>query len=121
MTLWTPTDLATIGFDEELSIAATGPDGTECTPQIIWHVVVDNALYIRSVRGTGGAWYRSVRRTGAGTIYVGGIHFKVIFHADNTKDDAVDDAYRDKYGSGSSVRTITTPEARASTLRVDPA
>lgn len=121
MTLWTPTDLATIGLEDELRIAATGPDGTECTPQIIWHVVVDNALYNRSVRGTGGAWYRSVRRTGAGTIYVGGIHFKVLFHADTPKLTPSMMPTATSTAAASSVRTITTPEARASTLSVDPA
>jgi hypothetical protein len=36
-------------------------------------------------------------------------------------DDALDVAYRHKYGRGSAVAAITADAARATTLRVDPA
>jgi hypothetical protein len=117
---WTPDDLAAIDGDGELHVAAHRPDGTLRTPRIVWHVVVDDALYIRSVRGTEGAWYQGVQRTGTGEIDAGGVHSAVAFIHDDAHDDAVDRAYHAKYGDGEAVRRITTPEATATTLRVEP-
>jgi len=87
----------------------------------VWHVVVDGALYLRSVRGVDGAWYRGVQRTGTGAVDSGGVHAEVTFARDDTHDDAIDAAYHAKYGNGSSVDSITSPTARATTLRVEPA
>ena len=120
MRTWTPDDLVAIDGDGELHVAAHRPDGTLRTPRIVWHVVVDDALYIRSVRGTEGAWYQGVQRTGTGTIDAGGVHTDVTFTHDDAHDDAVDRAYHAKYGEGEAVRRITSPDAAATTLRVDP-
>lgn len=119
MTTWTPEDLAAIDGDGELRVAAHRPDGTLRTARIVWHVVVDDALFIRSVRGQDGAWYRGVQRTGTGEIDAGGVRAEVTFTPDDTHDDAIDRAYHVKYGNGSAVRSITSPVATATTLRVD--
>lgn len=117
---WTPAELAAIGDDGELRVAAHRPDGTLRTPRIVWHVVVDGALFIRSVYGEAGAWYRGVQRTGTGTVDAGGVRKDVTLTRDDAHDDAVDRAYRTKYGRGSAVDAITSPTARATTLRIDP-
>lgn len=121
MTDWTRTDLRAIDRAGELRVAAHRPDGTLRDPRIVWHVVVDGALYIRSVRGIDGAWYRGVQRTGTGSIDSGGVRAEVVFTHDDTRDDAIDEAYRAKYGTGSAVDHITNATARGTTLRVDPA
>ncbi|MGF0118360.1 DUF2255 family protein [Promicromonospora sp. Marseille-Q5078] len=120
MTGWTAADLAAIDGDGELHVAAHRPDGTLRTPRIVWHVVTDGALYVRSVRGQDGAWYQGVQRTGTGTIEAGGVHAEVTFTRDDAHDEAVDRAYHAKYGDGEAVRRITSPEATSTTLRVDP-
>ncbi|GAA1728751.1 hypothetical protein GCM10009809_25420 [Isoptericola hypogeus] len=120
MTSWNPADLAAIDADGELHVAAHRPDGTLRTPRIVWHVVVDDALYLRSVRGTDGAWYRGVQRTGTGEIDAGGVRSEVTFTRDDAHDDAIDRAYHAKYGGGSAVQAITSPAATATTLRVEP-
>ncbi|MFF2452865.1 DUF2255 family protein [Isoptericola sp. NPDC058082] len=120
MTDWNPADLAAIDGDGELRVAAHRPDGTLRTPRIVWHVVVDGALYLRSVRGTEGAWYRGVQRTGTGEIDAGGVRAEVTFTRDDAHDDAIDRAYHAKYGDGSAVRSVTSPTARSTTLRVEP-
>jgi hypothetical protein len=119
MSEWTATDLAAIDRDGELHVAADRPDGTRRAPTIVWHVVIGGHLFIRSVRGDDGAWYRAVRRTWAGTIEAGGVRADVSFVRDDTHDEAIDRAYHDKYGDGSPVRAITSAAARATTLRVD--
>jgi hypothetical protein len=120
MTDWDPADLATLDRADEVRVAAHRPDGTLRPATIVWHVVVDGALFIRSVRGQDGAWYRAVRRTGAGTVEAGGVHADVTFTPDGSHDAEIDRAYRAKYGTGSPVRAITDPTATATTLRVDP-
>lgn len=120
MSDWNHADLTTIDADAELRVAAHRADGSLRTPRIVWHVVVDGGLYIRSVRGTDGAWYRGVQRTGTGEIDAGGIRTEVTLTRDDTHDAAVDQAYRAKYGGGSAVRAITGPVATATTLRVEP-
>ena len=121
MSVWPPSDLAAIAADHELRVAARRPDGTLRDPRIVWHVVVDDALYIRSVRGAAGAWYRGVQRTLVGVVDAGGVRAEVVFTPDSTHDDDIDRAYRDKYGNGAPVQSITSPQARATTLRVEPA
>ncbi|PFG41587.1 hypothetical protein ATJ88_0229 [Isoptericola jiangsuensis] len=121
MTDWNPADLAAIDRAGELDVAAHRPDGTLRTPRIVWHVVVDDQLFVRSVRGTEGAWYRGVQRTGTGRIESGGVAADVTFTDDHDHDAAIDQAYRAKYGGGSAVAAITSPTAAATTLRVDPA
>ena len=46
MTDWNEQDLAAIDGVGELRVAADRPDGTRQTPRIVWHVVVDGALYL---------------------------------------------------------------------------
>ena len=120
MTEWNAADLAAIDRADEVRVAARRPDGTLRAATIVWHVVVDGALFIRSVRGEDGAWYRAVRRTGTGTIDAGGVHAGVSFGPDASQDGAIDRAYRVKYGRGSAVQAITSLVATATTLRIDP-
>ncbi|WP_347354904.1 DUF2255 family protein [Intrasporangium sp.] len=121
MNTWTPQQLAAIDADSEIRVAAHRRDGTLRSPRIVWHVVVGDSLYIRSVRGTSGAWYRGVQHTGTGRIEADGRRTEVAFTHDRSHDDDIDRAYHDKYGHGGPVQAITSPEARATTLRVDPA
>lgn len=119
MTTGTRPDLATIDRADEVRVAAHRPDGTLRPATIVCHVVVDGALFIRSVRGEDGAWYRAVRRTGTGTIDAGGAHADVTFTRDDSHDPEIDRAYHAKYGNGSPVRSITSSTATATTLRID--
>ena len=53
-------------------------------------------------------------------VDAGGIRAEVTFTPDTSHDDAIDRAYHDKYGHGAPVQSITSPQARATTLRVEP-
>ncbi|WP_182112380.1 MULTISPECIES: DUF2255 family protein [unclassified Actinotalea] len=120
MTTWHEDQLSAIDREGELQVAALRPDGTPRNPATVWHVAVDGDLFIRSVRGESGAWYRAARRTGTGVIDAGGLRADVVFTPDDTHDEAIDQAYHVKYGDGSAVRAITSPLAAATTLRVEP-
>jgi len=128
-TAWTPTDLATIDRTGEIRVATRRADGTLRTARIVWIVRHGDALYVRSVNGREAAWYRGVQTRHAGVVTVGRVSHNVEFteagdHAGNETDldNALDEAYRTKYGrSSSAVERITAAQARATTLRLDPA
>ena len=46
------------------------------------------------------------------------VRAEVCFTPDASHDDDIDKAYHDKYGHGDPVRAITSPQARATTLRI---
>jgi hypothetical protein len=124
MTTWTEDELTRIGEAGELRIAGTRPDGTRREPVIVWAVRVGDDCFVRSVRGAAGGWFRGTRPTHEGWISSGGVERDVAFEdvdAEDAVQPAIDDAYRAKYGAGSSaVDAITTEGARAATLRLLP-
>lgn len=121
---WDPQDFATLEGAGEIRIAGEREDGTLRSPVIIWSVVVDGELYVRSVRGRSGAWYRGTQARHRGTVAAdGAASHDVTFEdvpADDPVQDRLDDAFRAKYGRGPSVDAITAPTALEATLRVTP-
>jgi hypothetical protein len=126
---WTADELATIDATGEVDVAPRRKDGTLRTSRIVWIVRHDGAVYVRSVNGPTAAWYRGVHTRHGGELTAGRLQRDVVFveaseHAgyDSSVDDALDAAYRDKYGrSSSAVARIIATAARATTLRIDPA
>lgn len=124
MTSWTPEQLGTIGAADELDIAALRPDGTLRPYTTIWVVRVGDGLYVRSYRGRDGAWYQAVQRRPQGRIRAGGADYDVAFeHPTDTDEDAIDAAYRSKYGryGASYVDPMVAAGARATTVRLNAA
>ena len=87
------------------------------SPRIVWVVRREDDVYIRSVNGDEGVWYRGVQAHHAGRISAGGLEVDVSFEdADHDLDDSIDEEYRRKYGRSSAVERITSPKAQATTL-----
>ena len=90
---------------------------------------IGNAVYVRSFNGTTAAWRRGVQTCHDGELSAGRLQRGVVFVGAGTHpgegsglDDALDAAYRDKYGrSSSAAARITADAARATTLRLDSA
>ena len=124
MTAWTTDELTRIDKDEELLIATLRRDGTLRKKVIIWVVRVGDDLYVRSVNGRDGAWFRGLLARHEGRIQAGGVDREVTFveEADPALNDRVDAAYRLKYRrySLNIVNSILTPLARAATIRLVP-
>ena len=123
MTTWSNDELNKIGNAEELKIAALRADGTLRKLVIIWVVRLGDELYVRSVKGHKGAWFRGVLERHEGRIQAGGIERYVSFieEADAGLNDQIDAAYRTKYKRyPTSVDHINSPEARAATIRLAP-
>lgn len=124
MTPWTNDELNKIGTAEELHIAALRRDGTLRKAVIIWVVRLGDDLYVRSVKGHNGAWFRGVLERHEGHIQAGGIDKDVTFveEAASGLNDQIDAAYRTKYRryAASIVSSILSPGARAATIKLVP-
>jgi hypothetical protein len=121
MNAWTADELATIGAASELDIAPLRSDGTSRPYTTIWVVRVGDELFVRSFRGPNGAWYRAAQRSQRGRVLAGGVERDVVIEDVPNNTDAIDAAYRAKYGRSSYVDAMVTPDATATTLRLIPA
>ena len=119
---WTSDELARIGEADELTVSPLRADGRRGRPVPIWVVRVGDELYVRSWRGDDGTWYRAACASGEGRISAGGVERAVAYvPARDEINDAVDAAYRDKYGRYTGyVEPMVAPQARATTLRIVP-
>ncbi len=124
MTTWTSEELTKIETAEELQIASLRRDGTLRKLVTIWVVRVGDDLYVRSVNGRSGAWFRGTQARHEGRIRAGGVDKDVTFVEESgpAVNDQIDAAYRAKYRryAGSIVNSILTPAARSATIRLAP-
>ncbi|MFI7361463.1 DUF2255 family protein [Streptomyces sp. NPDC050149] len=122
MTTWNDSDLRNIGAAEELDLESERGDGTLRDPVTMWVVRAGDRLYVRSVKGVDGPWFRATRSRQRGRVKAGGVRASVTLHvADPDEYADVDAAYREKYGRYTSiVEHVLTDRARASTLRLEP-
>ena len=123
MTQWTSDQQNKLGSAEEVEIAWVGLDGKLRKPVTVWVVRHGDDLYLRSVGGRSGQWFRGTQERHEGRIWAGGVQQDVAFvDADHAIDDEVDAAYRTKYRryAGRILNSVLTPEARAATLKLVP-
>jgi hypothetical protein len=123
MTSWTSEELAKIGNAEELAIASRRSDGTLRPFVTIWVVGTGGNLYVRSVRGRSGTWFRRALTAGQGRIRAGGIERDVAFEEAGPEVHApVTAAYHEKYDryGPNIVGTVVSAESASTTLRLVP-
>jgi hypothetical protein len=122
MSAWSAEELERIGEAQELQIAPRRSDGSLRRRLPIWVVRVGEELYVRSWRGTGGSWYRATRASHEARISAGSVEKDVALEETGEEiGDAVDAAYRQKYGRHSGyVEPMIAPPARATTLKLVP-
>ncbi len=122
MTAWTNDELDKVGTAEELEIASLKRDGTLRTPVTIWVVRLGDDLYVRSVNGRDGAWFREAQQRHEGHIEAGGVDQDVTFveEPDPGLNEQIDAAYRAKYRryGANIVNSIISPKARAATVKL---
>ena len=123
MTTWTSDELTRIGSAEEMEIASRRVDGTLRKARTIWVVRDGDDLYVRSVNGVTSGWYRGTRARHEGRVDADGVDRDVTFvDVGEEVDDRLDAAYRAKYRryAGSIIDAITSPAARAATIKLVP-
>ncbi len=123
MTAWTREELDKIATADELELASLRPDATLQRPVTMWVVRHGDDVFVRSMNGREGAWYRGTQRHHQGNIRAGGVEKDVTFvDANLDLGDQIDAAYRNKYrGYGASyIDPIVSPEARRATIKLVP-
>ena len=110
---------------DQIEITTARGDGSPRTWVPIWFVALDDQVFVRSYRGTDGAWYRHATASGDATIRTGAGTYQVsvepIGEADQLTE-RIDQAYRTKYARYPSyLPPMLTRQANATTLRLDPA
>ena len=90
---------------------------------IIWVVVDDGEVFVRSVRGESGKWYRRVLADPEVTLRVGDerLPFRPVAAADPDSVKRVSEALRRKYQPSGSLDSMLRPETLETTLRLEPA
>jgi hypothetical protein len=122
MIAWNPTQLERIASAREIEVSSLRDDGALTKPVTIWAVRVEGELYVRSVRGGAGGWYKAAEQRHEGRIEADTTAVDVAFEdAPHHLDQEIDEAYKAKYGYPSGpVDSITTDAARTTTIRVVP-
>ena len=92
---------------------------------IIWVVVVEGEVFVRSVRGQRGRWYREISSNPEGALHV--VDDRIAVQAAPATEaatvDAVSAAFRSKYqqSSPASTEAMVRPETLPTTLKLSPA
>ena len=88
----------------------------------IWVVRLGDDLYVRSVNGRTGTWFRGAQDRHEARIQAGGVGKDVLLVETDDLGDEIDAAYRTKYRryAASIVGSVLTPEAKAATLKLVP-
>ncbi|MDL4816414.1 DUF2255 family protein [Actinomadura opuntiae] len=122
MTTWSTDDLDRIGDAQEIQIAPENGDGTLRPPTTIWIVRDGDDLFVRSVNGPQGRWYRTAGGTHRGRITAAGLTRDVAFAeaADPAANERIDAAYLAKYGTTPWAEPMTRPGPRDTTLQLVP-
>ncbi|WP_167100427.1 DUF2255 family protein [Mycobacterium sp. DL592] len=120
-TTWTDDDLRHFGDAQEVRIAGMRSDGSLRSPVTVWVVRLGADLYTRSVNGPDAAWFRGVQVRNRGELSAGRVVADVDFVVDGDVDDELDLEYARKYGRyPGPVKSITSPTARSTTLKLVP-
>ena len=120
---WTSDVLERIAKADELHIASRRRDGTLRDPVTVWVVRDGDDLYVRSVNGSTGIWFRGTQVRHEGRIWAGGAEKDVTFaDADPGINDQIDAAYRAKYHRYAAriINSIVSPKARSATIKLVP-
>ena len=115
-------DLAALSADEEIEIETRAEDGT-VHRTIVWPLVRDGVVYLRSYRGYAGRWYREALADPSVALHVDGrrLAARAVPAADDASIEACSQALRDKYRGSYSLAAMLAPAVLPTTVRVEPA
>jgi hypothetical protein len=120
-----PETLNLLDETEEAYIATSHDAGSPEHRTIVWTVVVDDDVFVRSVRGRKGRWYQRISAHPEGALHVGDarIPVRAAPATDDETVDAVSEAFRSKYEDAWPGPTagIVRSEVLPTTLKLSPA
>lgn len=111
--------------ETELGYIETRRDGDSPEHRtIIWVVVVEGEVFVRSVRGAKGRWYREISSNPEGALHVVGdrIPVRAASATEGPTVDAVSTAIRSKYEASvpGPTASMVRPEVLPKTLKLSP-
>ena len=120
MTFTTDT-LESIDAAHEVHIETCAQDG-RAYRTVIWIMVEDGAVYVRSVRGDDGRWYQRATANPAVKIVVGSVEIDAVARAapDEQSVRSASEGLRRKYSPGPSLDAMLAPAVLHTTLRLEP-
>ncbi len=120
-----PETLNLLDETQEVHIETRRDENSPVHRTIVWVVVVDGEVYVRSVRGTKGRWYREISGNSAGALHVGDrrIPVRAAPATDAPTTQAVSDAIRSKYERDwpGPTAAMLRPDVLPTTLKLSPA
>jgi len=111
-----------IDVAKEVDIETISPEGA-VHRVTIWIVIVENAAYVRSVRGRKGRWYRELTDKKKGVLHVGTrkVDVRPVAVRETALVDEVSAALWRKYAKNSSLFSMLRLSTLDTTLRLEPA
>lgn len=118
----TEEEIKLIGKKDDFHIAPFRADGkTFGTPTWIWSVEVDGKLFVRAYNGVNSRWYQSAMEQKAGKIEAAGMEKQIRLEpVSGSINDAIDEAYREKYSSSPYLGSMISDKAKAATVQILP-
>ena len=122
MAAFPPDVLELLDQAEEVHIETRSPRDGTLHRTIIWVVVEGDEVFVRSVRGPRGRWYRELLAEPAAALIVRGrrLPVRAVEGADEGSVERTSAALRDKYGDGPSTRAMLREDTLPTTLRLEP-
>ncbi len=118
-----PAIVQKVATAEEVDIETSPSPDKRSKPVTIWIVVADGQVYVRSVRGPAGKWWRNLTARPTGTLHVEGqaLPVRAIPVADLAEIQRVSDAFATKYAKSPYMPPMLAAETLPTTLRLEPA
>jgi hypothetical protein len=117
---WAARELRALSETLEIEISAPRRNGRPGDAVPIWVAVSGADVFVRTWQRRETGWYGGAVRSGSAHIRVGDLDVDVtVADIGDADADVVDAAYRAKYGE-LAARSVMTPDAAASTLRLLP-
>jgi hypothetical protein len=115
-------DLDLLAKLEEVNVETRSAAG-EVHSTIVWPVVRDGVVYLRSYKGPSGRWYREATADPAIALLLDGrrLPARAVPASDAASVEACSAALRDKYASDHSLEAMLVPAVLPTTLRIEPA
>jgi len=115
-------DLATLAQLEEIEVETRSTDGV-VHRTIVWPVVRDGIVYLRSYKGPQGRWYREAIADPTVALHVDGrrLAARAVPAMDPASVEACSAALRDKYPGSYSLDAMLVDDVLPTTLRLVPA
>jgi len=115
-------ETATLGALREVQELSIRTDKHPESAVVIWIVVADDEVFVRSVRGAKGRWYKDLANGGPATLEFSGrrVAVQAIPANEPTAIERASRAYLNKYEHSPYAQAMVKPEVLSTTLRLQP-